>query len=298
MSWRLRVARRLVRALVRERYWGDERALAQRARKLFGSPRPWAVLMSRGVTITAIAENGVRGEWLVPWDPHPGVLLYIHGGGYVSCSPMTHRPITAALAKRTRRRVLSVDYRLAPEHRFPAALDDVMAAYRVALAAAPRGVAVAGDSAGGGLALALCERARTEGLSAPACVVCFSPWTDLTGSSESVRTNAERDAMFHPANIAQFASAYLGTAPPRASLASPMFAAPFKLPPSLFHVGAEELLLDDARQIHQRARQSGSESYLRIFKGAFHGWQQLYGVVPEATASIAEASDFIHRHLD
>jgi acetyl esterase/lipase len=226
-------------------------------------------------------------------------VLYVHGGGYVSCSPATHRPVTAALARLTGRRVLSVDYRLAPEHRYPAALDDVVAAYRWLLASGvpAASVAVAGDSAGGGLALALAARARAEGLPAPACVVAFSPWTDLAGTGASVTANDGRCAMFRPENVAQFAAAYLGGASPHDPGASPLRADPAGFPPTLLQVGSTELLLDDARAMHERLVAAGRESRLEVYPEMMHGWQLLVGLVPEAGAALRGAARFIAAHL-
>src|SRR6266536_4410333 len=128
-SWQARGFNAAVRVLVRRRYWGDERQLARRARRVFGTPAPLRRLYTSGLSITPVNEGDVRGEWLTSPSPLPGAILYMHGGGYISCSPATHRPITAALARLTGIPVFSLDYRLAPENRFPAALDDTIAAY-------------------------------------------------------------------------------------------------------------------------------------------------------------------------
>lgn len=176
---------------MRRRDWGDERALARRARRVFGAPRPLQWLRTRDVRIEAVRDDRVRGEWIVPTPWDQGVILDFHGGGYVAGSPATDRPIAAGLARLTGRRVLSLDYRLAPEHRFPAAVDDAVAAYGWLLDSGvrPPSLAIAGASAGGGLTLATLLRVRDEGLPSPACAVCFSPWTDLTGSGASIRLN-------------------------------------------------------------------------------------------------------------
>lgn len=231
--------------------------------------------------------------------------MYIHGGGYVSCSAATHRPITGALARLTGLRVCAVNYRLAPEHRCPDALEDVLKAYRRLLDEGFAGgqIALAGDSAGGGLVLSLLVRLRDSGLPAPACAVCFSPWTDMTGSGASVRENDGRCAMFRPESISQFASVYLGGASPIDQLASPVFADLGRLPPVLFHVGSTELLLDDSRRAHKQIlaareeRKSRAASHIRVFKDAPHCWQMLDGFVPEARKSLEEAAEFIRSHV-
>lgn len=241
----------------------------------------------------------MRGEWLAPADADEAVIFYVHGGGYVSCSPQSHRPLTAALARLTRARVFAPDYRLAPEHRYPAALDDVVAAYRWLLGQGlpPGAVAVAGDSAGGGLTLGLLLRARDEGLPLPACGVCFSPWTDLAGKSPSVRLNDGRCATFRTENIAEFADAYLGDASPLDPYASPAHADLSGLPPILLQVGSTELLLDDSRLVHQKIQEAGGASSLETYDDVFHCWQMLEGVVPESGDALRRAAAFIRSHL-
>src|SRR6059036_1002777 len=129
-SWQARSISLGIRTFIRRRNWGNEAQLARRARRLLGTPAALSRLFTKGITISGVSDGNVRGEWLQPPRPASGVILYMHGGGYVSCSPASHRPITGALARLTLMRVFSVDYRLAPENRFPAALDDVFAAYR------------------------------------------------------------------------------------------------------------------------------------------------------------------------
>lgn len=299
-SWRARSVNLLVRKLLRRSSWGDETQLAHRARRLFGTPAPLRPLYSRGVSITPVNEDGVRGEWLTPKEPLEGAILYMHGGGYVACSPETHRPITATLARLTGRPVFSVDYRLAPENRFPAAVDDVVAAYRWLIdkqsISADR-IALGGDSAGGGLALALLLTARDEGLPMPACAVCFSPWTDLTAGGVSIKENDGRCDMFTPENIHDFANAYLGDASPLEPLASPAYSDLKGLPPLLFHVGSTELLLDDSRRVHVAVLEAGGSSRIVIVDGVCHAWQMLGGLVPEARKSLDDAASFIKDHL-
>jgi acetyl esterase/lipase len=231
--------------------------------------------------------------------PAPGAILYVHGGGYISCSPATHRPVTATLARFTRMRVFSLDYRLAPETRFPGALDDVVAAYRwlAEVKSIPvDSLAIGGDSAGGGLTLALLLKARELDLPMPACAVCFSPWTDLAGKGASVVANKASCAMFTPENISDFASAYLGNASPHDPYASPVYADLSGLPPILLHVSSAELLLDDSRRIHDNVQRAGGSSTIEIFDGVSHGWQMLEGLVPEARASLRSAAHFIVEH--
>lgn len=290
----------IVRLLVKRHDWGaDEYAVARRARRLFGASRISQWLAAKTVNVTPVEENGVRGEWVAPkTPPSDAILLYIHGGGFVSCSPATHRPITAALARTANLKVFSADYRLAPEHRFPAAIDDVYAAFKwLCRETSSRKIAVAGDSAGGGLTLSLLLRLRGEDAEMPACAVCFSPWTDMTGSGDSVRANADNCQMFYPETVGQFARAYLSNeADARNPLASPVFADFDGFPPVLFHVGSPEILIDDSRRIHEKILQAGGASELEIYDGVFHCWQMGARLIPEADRSIRRAAEFIHNH--
>ena len=298
-SWQARFVDRYVRLVIRRRDWGDAPALARRARRLFGVPRAFQRVVLRGLRCERVTEGGVRGEWLAVPEPGPGVLLYVHGGGYVSCSSATHRSVTTGLARLTGCRVFSADYRRAPEARFPAALDDVLATYRWLLTHGAPGerIAVAGESAGGGLVLALALHARDAGWPAPACVVAFSPWTDLAGTGASVHANDGRCAMFRPENIAAFASAYLDGAPTDDPRASPVYADLRGLPPVLLQVGSTELLLDDSRRVHERIVAGGGASRLTVYEDVVHGWQLLVPFVPEARAAVSEAADFVRGHL-
>jgi acetyl esterase/lipase len=295
-SWQARVFDKLITALVRRRHWGDAERLKVRARRIFGPPPWYASTRVFGVKIRR-TDGTLPGEWIVPdGPPSENVILYFHGGGYVSCSPRTHRPITAALARDTGCRVLALDYRLAPEHRFPMAFTQTLAAYHWLLmhGTKPTSIVLAGDSAGGGLTLALLTALRErEPNSLPSCAVAFSPWTDLEGTGESLKKNDGRCAMFRTENIAEFAAAYLGDASPRDPRASPLFANLSGLPPVLLHVSSTELLLDDSRRMHDKIQAAGGDCTIRVFDGVPHGWQLLDGLVPEARTSLAEAATFI-----
>lgn len=304
MSWQARVFNGYARLAIRRRHWGDATALARRARRLFGAPPLLQRFATRRVGLTVVERDRVRGEWLrgpgwSPSDTRAGVLMYVHGGGYVSCSAATHRPVTAALAELTRRRVFSVDYRTAPEARFPSAFDDVVMAYRwLQTKGAPDvPIAVAGESAGGGLVLALAQHAKTMGWPAPACVAALSPWTDLLGTGASITANDGRCAMFRPENIGDFAAAYLGDAAPDDPRASPLWGAADDLPPVLLQVGASELLLDDARRMHERLQAAGGDSRLSVYDGVAHAWQLAVPFVPEASAALHEVASFCVTHL-
>ncbi len=295
-SWQSRVFDRYSRLVIRRASWGKSAALvARRARRHFGIPPFLQRLALRGLGHQRVAEGHVRGEWLVPPTPAPGVVLYVHGGGYVACSAATHRPVTTALARATGCRVFAADYRLAPEARFPAAYDDVAATYHwlVTRGAPGERIVIAGESAGGGLVLALAVHARDQGWPAPAGVVAFSPWTDLAGTGASLTGNAGRCAMFLPENITAFAAAYLGPASAKDPRASPLYADLRGLPPLLVQVGSTELLLDDARRVHDAVIQGGGSSRLTVYDDVPHGWHLTAPFLPEARAAIAEAAAFI-----
>jgi acetyl esterase/lipase len=299
-SWQAQVIKLIVRLHIRRRKWGnDEAAFVRRARRVFGAPGFYQEWQSYDADITPVLDGDVHGEWITPKHANEGVILYLHGGGYVSCSAATHRPITAALARLSGLRVFAADYRLAPEFRFPAALDDAVAAYQWLFdqGIPESAISVAGDSAGGGLVVALCLRARDTGQPLPRCGVCFSAWTDLAVTGESIQNNDGRCDMFRSGNIADFAAAYLGDKSPWDPYASPLHGDLSGLPPLLLQVASTELLLDDSRRLHDKLQQAGGESKLEIYDGLFHGWQMTDGIVPEARASLCAASSFIRAYI-
>jgi acetyl esterase/lipase len=287
-----------IRLAVRRRWGTDEFELAKKARRVMGAPKILQEICAIGLDIKPVKEQKLRGEWITPKNAGPySVILYIHGGGFVSCSARTHRPITTALARKTGRRVFAVDYRLAPEHRYPAALDDVFAAYKWLCETGwePGKIAVAGDSAGGGLVLSLLLRIREAGLEIPACAVCFSPWANLSPRDPGC-LNATRDAMFYPENVAEFAPAYLGAASASHPFVSPVFADFHELPPVLFQVSSTEILLEDSTAIHNKIVAAGGVSELEIFDDVSHCWQMLNWFVPEAGRALSQAAAFILKY--
>ena len=294
-SWQSRLVNTGARILIRRRNWGDEQGIVRRARRVFGTPKIYQWLRTRGVRLTPVNTEKVSGEWLEVNKPESGVILYFHGGGYVSCSAATHRPITAALARLSHRRVFSLVYRLAPEHRFPAALDDAVAAYQWLLEQGlpASQISFAGDSAGGGLVLGTLLRVRDTGMPLPASAVCFSAWTDLAGTGASIVSNDGRGIMFRTENIAQFAGAYLGNLSRFDSYASPIFSDLSGLPPILLQVSSNELLLDDTRRVHDKILEAKGISKLEIFDDVMHCWQMLDGFIPEARVALRQAVAFI-----
>ena len=228
-----------------------------------------------------------------------GRMLYLHGGGYVVGSPDTHEGLVGELARRIGLRALSVDYRLAPEHPFPAAVDDGLAAYRALLEAGvdPRDLVVAGDSAGGGLSIATLLAARDAGLPQPAAVVLFSPWVDLTLTGESMRSKQDADPLFIEADLRALADLYVGAGDRAHPLASPLFADLTGLPPLLVQVGANEVLLDDAVRLAGRAGADDVEVTLEVGPGLPHVFQLQYGRLDEADAALDRAARFLTAHL-
>jgi epsilon-lactone hydrolase len=260
--------------------------------------RPDPYKVPSGIQVTPAQLGGIPGEWIAGPRPAEITLLYLHGGGYFACSAESHRPITVSFALQGFR-VYAPDYRLAPENPFPAAVDDATAAYRGLLAAghSPQRIVVAGESAGGGLALSLMLALRAASVPLPAAAALFSPWTDLAATGDSVRTNASRCAMFNGPDIAPSARYYLGKTDPRNPLASPLYADLSGLPPMLIHVGADEVLRDDSTRLAERARAAGVPVEIKIWPVVPHAWQLAAHLVPEGRQSLRESAAFLRTHV-
>lgn len=224
-------------------------------------------------------------------------ILFLHGGGYVTGSPELYRHITWRIAAAARARVWAIDYRLAPEHPFPAALDDACAAWRGLLGegADPQRIAIIGDSAGGGLALALSLKLRDAGGPLPAAIIALSPWTDLALTGASLRLNADADPMQNAADLPFLAGQYLAGADPRTPYASPLYGDPAGLPPSLIQVGSDEILRDDAVRMADRMRAAGCTVELEIWRRMPHVWHSFASVMPEARRAIARIGAFVQQ---
>jgi acetyl esterase/lipase len=271
-------------------------ANVRRSRFVFNAPAHFSFLFTRGVTV----HKTDHGEWLTPHNfrDRQSVILYFHGGGYISCSPASHRAITANLARLTGQRVFALDYRLAPEHPFPAAIDDAEAAYDWLLhdqGVSPQYTTFAGDSAGGGMVIAVMLRLQSHGKPLPSGAVCFSPWLDLTGHCDY--RNAESCAMFRAGDVESFATLYLGNASAEHPEASPLFGDLAGLPPVLIQASSTELLLDDAEKFQTKALAAGVRSRLSIYPGLPHVWQITVGIMPESRIALQEAADFITANL-
>lgn len=254
-----------------------------------------------GVSYEPADAGGVPAEWATPDGVAPrGTLLYLHGGGYFEGSIDTHRRLVAALSRAAGVRGLSVGYRLAPEHPFPAAVEDAVAAYRWLVSEgreAPGRVVVAGDSAGGGLTFATLVALRDGGDPLPAGGFGISPWTDLAATGESLTTRRDQDPMIDPASLDVTVARYLPAGDRRQPLASPLYADLEGLPPLLIHVGGAEVLYDDAARMAQAARKAGVEVELAEWDGAFHVWHMLAGMLPESDEAVAAAGAWIAKRL-
>ncbi|MDE2364144.1 MAG: alpha/beta hydrolase [Hyphomicrobiales bacterium] len=262
----------------------------QDVRRVFNSARTFA---PPGVAHRAATLGGVSGEWVEAKAATPrAALLYLHGGGYVGMSPQTHRALTGAFALRGFR-VFAADYRLAPEHRFPAALDDATAAWNALRASVEGPICVAGDSAGGGLTLALLLNLKRRGDRLPDAATLFSPWTDLAATGASMKTNAERDPLLVATDIDVIAKAYLGDADARDPLASPLYGDYAGLPPLVFFVGESEILRDDALRAAEKARAAGVRVETHVVEGVPHVWPIMARIMPEARRSMDEAAAFL-----
>lgn len=261
--------------------------------------------MSRGhlpadMQVEAVTVETLTAEWVsVPQAASSQVMLYLHGGGYIMGSCHSHRLLAAALAQATGARVLVLDYRLAPEHPFPAALEDAQAAYRwlVTTGIKPEHIVLAGDSAGGGLALSTLLALRDAGQQLPAKAILLSPWTDLSVSGASYVTRAERDFMITRDYLLAEAHTYLGEQDPRTPLASPVYADLHGFPPLLIQVGSDEILLDDATRVAESAQQAGVAVTLDIIEGMWHVWHAAAAVryFPEGKAAFDQIADFVRR---
>ncbi len=296
ITLRARIVRLGTRCFIKRRSRGL--ALAESREKFRAMerlvPRP-----PRGTETVRVDAGGVAADVITrPASRADRHVLYLHGGGYRVGSAVTYRHFTWRMADAARARVLIIDYRLAPEHPFPAALDDALAAYRWLLANGAREIVVMGDSAGGGLSLALLMRLRDAGLPLPQAAVALSPWTDLALSGPSLTENAARDPMINAGDMPQAAADYLAGADPRDPYASPLYGDTAGLPPVLVQVGSDEVLRDDAVRMADKLCAANPRSELQIWPLMPHVFQAYAPVMPEARRAIAEIAAFLQRVLD
>jgi cation diffusion facilitator CzcD-associated flavoprotein CzcO/acetyl esterase/lipase len=295
MNWQARVFSFILRHTFKRRLAAAGDVAAARAVLNSGRFRT-----PKDVRVSAATLGGVPGEWIESGSTKGAngtTLLYLHGGGYFACSPRSHRAVTCFFARQGFR-VFAPDYRLAPEHPFPAAVDDAEAVYAALVDGGidPRKVVVAGDSAGGGLSLALLLRLRKHGRPMPAAAALFSPLTDLAATGPSIEDNDARCAMFRGEWIATGAQFYLNGADPRTPLASPLYADLRGLPPLLIHVGTNEVLLDDSTRLAERAKDARLPVDIRFWPDVPHVWQLFHEIIPEGRESLMQASRFLQSH--
>ncbi len=257
-------------------------------------PRP------RGVRYSETSLDGVPALSIEPEEIRTdGVLLYFHGGGYTSGSPKSHAHLVGFIAKAAGVRAQSVHYRRAPEHRFPAAVEDARAAFRflVDRGTPPSKICLSGDSAGGGLCLALMLARKEHGEELPAGAALISPWTDMTLSGDSMETRATADPMLSRAFLEAFRSHYANPPDYGHVLASPLFADLSGLPPLLVHVGGHEVLLDDSRRLAERARIAGVQIELLEYPEMMHVWHFVTPLLRESRAAVREIGQFVLSRL-
>jgi acetyl esterase/lipase len=250
------------------------------------------------IQTTSVVANNVSAEWITPQGiSTERVILYIHGGSFNSGSVVSHRALAANIAMACKARALIIDYRLAPEHTFPSALQDTLAAYDWLLSnGIPAGqIAIAGDSAGGTLSLTLLIQLRDQGKPLPAMAVCLSPATDFTLSGESWTRNRTKDVMLNLRNIRTAGEIYLRGADLRSPLVSPLYADLHGLPPILIQVGSVEVLLSDATRFAEKAKEVGVSVTLEVWDGMQHVWQYTASFLPEARQAIRNIGEFAER---
>ena len=256
-------------------------------------PRPPARSRTTEVEVGRLAFHQVSTE--ASRQDHN--VLYLHGGAYVSGTPALYRHFSWRIADALEACVWMLEYRLAPEHPFPAALEDAAAAYQWLADRMPEPgrLFVMGDSAGGGLALGLLMKLRDDRSQLPAAAVALSPWTDLALTGPSLTSNAAADPMMNADDLPEFARLYLGGADPRTPYASPLYGDPDGLPPVLIQVGSDEILKDDAVRMAESLRKDNPLSKLEVWPRMPHGWQLFVPVLPEAHRAIAHVGEFISR---
>lgn len=246
-----------------------------------------------------VSAGGVKSEWVTaPGSDIGRAILYLHGGGYVIGSINTHRSLAGRLSRAAKARVLVIDYRLAPEHPHPAAVEDAVAAYRWMLAQnlKPARIAVSGDSAGGGLTVATLVAIRDAKLPLPAAGAPISPWVDMEGIGDSMTSKAAADPIVQKAGLLNMAQAYLAGKNPRTPLAAPLYADLSGLPPLLIQVGTAETLLDDASRLAERAKKAGVEVSYEPWENMIHVWHLFAPMIDEGKQAIERIGEFVRRH--
>ena len=277
--------------------WGPQTTLAQMRKgwdDLFANAKP-----SVGAKSEKVDAGGVKAEWITaPGAAADRAILYFHGGGYVLGSIHSHRDMCERLSRAAQARVLALDYRLAPEHPFPAAVEDARAAYRWLLkqGLSPKRVALAGDSAGGGLTFATLLALKQHGDPMPSCAAPLSPWVDLEALGDSMTSKAAEDPMVQKPLVLEMAKTYVGDGDRRNPLCAPLYGDLSGLPPLLIQVGSRETLLDDAVRMADKAKKAGVDVELEVWQGQIHVWQIFASRLDEGEQAIQKIGAFVQRH--
>lgn len=253
--------------------------------------------LSKNIRCKPLKVESVPAEWIEPPDSDSRVILYLHGGAYALGSINIHREWIARLAAASKARCLAINYRLAPEYPFPAALEDTLIAYRWLLNQGVNAsqIILAGDSAGGGLSLAALIQLRDTGRKLPAGAVCISPWTDLALTGESIQSKARVDPILDSDSLDKYARYYAGDHDITSPLISPLYATLENLPPLLIQVGADEILLDDATRFAKKVRNEGGNVTLEIWDEMFHVFQ-LIPFLPETKRALTQIAAFVNEN--
>ena len=297
LSFRAWLLRSFVSLVIRPTFALPPNAVSRRKLEKLGQ----LLWMARGSKLTFSPLGGVATEWVAnPKAGAEGFVLYLHGGAYVTGSPRTHRGLTSRLARDAKVCVAVPDYRLAPEHPHPAAVDDAFAAYQALLIQGipASKIIVAGDSAGGGLSMALALRLKAAALPLPAGIVLLSPFVDMTLSGQSMKTPQHKEWLLSKPAIFSAGQHYAGGQDARAPTISPLFADLSGLPPLFIQVGTDEVLLDDSTRLSQAATQQGVAVTLQIWPRMWHVWQLHGGQMPEADRAITAIAAFVRGRLN
>jgi acetyl esterase/lipase len=285
---------------IRELIASRPRATEIAQMRIDADARSKAFPLPADVTVTPVTANGVSAEWTSTPDADPSsAILYLHGGGYVICSLQSHRHLAVEVGRAAGTRTLAIDYRLAPEHPFPAPVEDTVAAYRYLLDSGlkPNRIALAGDSAGGGLVVGALLAIREAGLPLPACGWCISPWVDMEALGQSFTDRAETDPTVQKATILQMAQWYLGSADPRHPHAAPIYGDLRGLPPLLIQVGAVETLLDDSIALARKAGTADVPIALQIWPEMIHIWHIFFPMLSAGRRAIASGGSFVRNSM-
>ncbi len=269
---------------------------ARKRLDFFASKMPTAA----GVAVRKDSIAGLHAEWLIPGGaPDHKLLLYWHGGAYVMGSCDSHRPFVSHIARAAGIRALLPEYRLAPEHPFPAAIEDAVGVYRSLLQQGfePANIAVAGDSAGGGISVAMLVSLREAGDPLPGALVLLSPLLDLSGQGDSMLTRVHQDPWFNPDILPIVARHYCGDVGLTDPLVSPVFADASGMPPTLIQVGNDEILLSDAERFAENIRASGGQVDVDVWPGMWHVWQMFIGLMPESRQAVEKLGSFIGKSI-